>query len=157
MFCMHPAGREVCRSVVFAMFGPSTFYFDELFHTIINHIPAGASYRQFIHYAQISAASKWQFYFIVRLSQLNHDKFFYNFIDFCAERFQHYHYGSAAMNMKMYGTPEPPPYDLSNVRANIHIMHGTNDWLTPSIVSWPWLLFEDQKLNNVHFIQSILF
>lgn len=39
------------------------------------------------------------------------------------------------MNMQLYGTPEPPPYDLSKVRANIHIMHGTNDWLTPSDVS----------------------
>lgn len=50
------------------------------------------------------------------------------------ERFQRYHHGTA-MNMQIYGTPEPPPYDLSKVRANIHIMHGTNDWLTPSVVS----------------------
>lgn len=47
-FCMQPAGREVCRSIVYIMFGPSTLYFDELFHTIINHIPAGASYRQLV-------------------------------------------------------------------------------------------------------------
>lgn len=57
-FCMQPTGREVCRSVVYTLFGPSNLYFDELLHTIINHIPAGASYKQFIHYAQISAARK---------------------------------------------------------------------------------------------------
>lgn len=57
-FCMQPTGREVCRSVVYLVFGPSTFYFDELFHIIINHIPAGASYRQMVHYAQIAAARK---------------------------------------------------------------------------------------------------
>lgn len=58
-----------------------------------------------------------------------------NYGHFSAERFQRYHFGSTKMNMKVYGTPEPPPYNLKNVRTNIHIMHGTNDWLTPSIVS----------------------
>lgn len=57
-FCMHPTGREVCRSIVYVVFGPSRLYFDELLHTIINHIPAGASYRQLVHYAQIAAARK---------------------------------------------------------------------------------------------------
>lgn len=59
-FCMQPSGRQVCRSVVYIMFGPSPFYFDELLHTIMNHIPAGASYRQLVHYAQIAAARKYQ-------------------------------------------------------------------------------------------------
>lgn len=58
--CGRYPGREVCRSIVYIMFGPSTLYFDELFHTIINHIPAGASYRQLVHYAQIAAARKCQ-------------------------------------------------------------------------------------------------
>lgn len=57
-FCMTPAGRDVCRSFVYVLFGPSNLYFDQLLHTILNHIPAGASYKQFIHYAQISAARK---------------------------------------------------------------------------------------------------
>lgn len=50
------------------------------------------------------------------------------------EKFQQYHHGTE-MNMKIYGTPEPPQYDLSKVRTNIHLLHGTNDWLTPSDVS----------------------
>lgn len=56
-----------------------------------------------------------------------------------SERFQHYHYGSPERNMKVYGTSEPPPYNLSNVRTNVHLMHGTNDWLTPSNVSWKFV------------------
>lgn len=57
-FCMRPSGRDVCRSVAYIVFGPSNLYFDELLATVINHIPAGASYKQFVHYAQIAAARK---------------------------------------------------------------------------------------------------
>lgn len=57
-FCMTPAGRDVCRSFVYVLFGPSNLYFDKLLHTILNHIPAGASYKQFIHYGQIAAGRK---------------------------------------------------------------------------------------------------
>lgn len=58
-FCMKPAGRDVCRSFVYMLFGPSNFYFDELLSMIMNHIPAGASYKQIIHYTQIAAARKY--------------------------------------------------------------------------------------------------
>lgn len=58
-FCMRPTGRDLCRSVVYMVFGPSNLYFDELLRSIINHIPAGASYKQFVHYAQIAASSKF--------------------------------------------------------------------------------------------------
>lgn len=59
-FCMQPRGREICRSVVYILFGPSNFYFDELLQSITNHIPAGASYKQFVHYAQIAATRKFK-------------------------------------------------------------------------------------------------
>lgn len=55
---MTPAGRDVCRSFVYVLFGPSNLYFDKLLFTILNHIPAGASYKQFVHYGQIAAARK---------------------------------------------------------------------------------------------------
>lgn len=57
-FCMRPSGRDLCRSVTYILFGPSHLYFDELLATIINHIPAGASYKQFVHYFQIAATRK---------------------------------------------------------------------------------------------------
>lgn len=72
-FCMQPTGRDVCRSVVYVLFGPSNLYFDELLHTIINHIPAGASYKQFVHYAQIAAARKYHFAYVSRIRNDFHD------------------------------------------------------------------------------------
>lgn len=58
-FCMRPTGRDVCRSFVYILFGPSNLYFDELLATVLNHIPAGASYKQVIHYAQIAVSRKY--------------------------------------------------------------------------------------------------
>lgn len=53
--CMTKAAKELCRTVVFNVFGPSEQYFDGLLYTILNHIPAGASAKQFIHYFQIAS------------------------------------------------------------------------------------------------------
>lgn len=53
--CMTKAAKQLCRTVVFNVFGPSEHYFDELLYTILNHIPAGASSKQFIHYFQIAS------------------------------------------------------------------------------------------------------
>ncbi|XP_031637603.1 gastric triacylglycerol lipase-like [Contarinia nasturtii] len=100
-FCMSQTGRDICRSVVYILFGPSNLYKDDLLAKIINHIPAGSSYKQFIHYVQIAVA----------------------------HRFQHYDHG-IKMNLKIYGTPKPPEYNLTNVRAKVHILQGANDLLT---------------------------
>lgn len=54
-------------------------------------------------------------------------------IKFWLGKFQQYHHGTEG-NMRLYNSPNPPEYNLSNVRANIHLMYGTNDWLTPSEV-----------------------
>lgn len=56
--CTQPLGRAWCRFVFYFLYGPSTLYFDELMRMTSNHIPAGASYRQFAHYAQIAVARK---------------------------------------------------------------------------------------------------
>lgn len=50
--------------------------------------------------------------------------------------------------MQIYGSPEPPAYNLTNVRANVHLMHGTNDWLTPSDVSEPKLFLKNPKISR---------
>lgn len=45
--------------------------------------------------------------------------------------------------MMIYGTVEPPLYNLSNVQANIHMLYGTHDAITPATVSFSHnLLFE---------------
>lgn len=136
---MKPSGRDVCRSIFYILFGPSNFYFDQLLHTIINHIPAGASYKQFIHYGQIAVSRKHNSNI---LSEGNLFLFFFHRIDSISftGRFQQFHHGTEK-NMRIYGAAEPPLYNLSNVRANIHIMHGLNDWLTPSDVRIFRILF----------------
>lgn len=56
--CMTKAANKLCKTVVFNVFGPSEQYFDGLLYTVLNHIPAGASAKQFIHYFQIASAGK---------------------------------------------------------------------------------------------------
>lgn len=31
--------------------------------------------------------------------------------------------------MKLYGTQEPPEYNLSNINTKIHLMYGSNDYV----------------------------
>lgn len=33
--------------------------------------------------------------------------------------------------MEMYGSQEPPEYDLSKITTKIHILYGTNDRIAP--------------------------
>jgi len=66
----------------------------------LDHIPAGASTRPFVHYAQ--------------LHQLDN-------------KFKKYDYGSSEANIDHYGTPEPPEYDLSKISAPVAIFAGDND------------------------------
>lgn len=56
--CMTPLGSGVCKAIAFNVFGPSNQYYDGLLHDILNHIPAGASYKQFVHYGQIASAGE---------------------------------------------------------------------------------------------------
>lgn len=127
--CMVPPGSQICKAIAFQLFGPTKQYYDGLLHDIINHIPAGASYKQFIHYGQIAATGKitnYQFTQNISINSLtNHS---------LVGKFQNYHHGFEK-NMKIYGTPDPPEYNMTNIRTNIHLLHGTNDWLTPSSVS----------------------
>lgn len=51
LLCMLPGGG-LCRNLVFIIFGPTTLYSDDLVYLFMNHLPAGASYRQFVHYIQ---------------------------------------------------------------------------------------------------------
>lgn len=77
-FCMSPNGSRVCRSVVFGLFGPSKEYYDGFLMNVLNHIPAGASYKQFVHYGQIASSgmdNKFFFFFKENMT----DDYFYNY------------------------------------------------------------------------------
>lgn len=67
---------------------------------ILGHTPAGASTHTLIHFAQGVNSHK----------------------------FRPFDYGKKE-NLKIYGVPEPPPYDLSKVSAPVALYWSDNDWL----------------------------
>jgi len=93
--------QEICSSVLFLLCG-----FDQaqlnmtMLDTIIHHTPAGASTYTIIHYGQ----------------------------NVGSEKFRHFDYGTST-NMDIYGSEEPPSYDLGKVSAPVALYFGDNDWL----------------------------
>lgn len=69
---------------------------------ILGHTPAGASIKQFMHYAQ----------------------------NMRTHRFQKYDYDSAIMNYRVYGKWKPPLYKLENIRAPIVMFYAVKDSTT---------------------------
>lgn len=67
----------------------------------MGHYPAGTSCQAMLHYLQ----------------EINTGKF------------QQYDEGTKAGNMRRYGTPKPPEYDLSKVTVPIFLHYGLNDYL----------------------------
>lgn len=55
ILCELPFTGELCKTVLFNMFGPSVQYFDGFLLNLSKHYPAGSSYKQFIHYGQLIA------------------------------------------------------------------------------------------------------
>lgn len=102
---------------------------------IFGHTPAGASIRQFMHYAQLIRSG----------------------------RFQKFDHESIAMNMKSYGTPKPPAYNISNIRAPVYLYYSPLDATAtqenvlalrkqlPNVKG----LYEVQNYTHVDFIYSV--
>lgn len=55
ILCAIPFTGELCKTVLFNVFGPSVQYFDGFLSNVAKHYPAGSSYKQFIHYGQLIA------------------------------------------------------------------------------------------------------
>lgn len=51
------------------------------------------------------------------------------------EKFTRFDYGHVDLNMKNYGTSEPPDYNMSLVTAPVYLIYGDNDPLVPPEVS----------------------
>lgn len=98
---------------------------------LVTHLPAGASYKQFVHYGQIISASMLGCYgfdneivvFIIN----NHN----NSLEGKFLRFDH----GAESNFIIYGQRYPPEYNLSHIVTKVHILYGSNDWIIPKAVS----------------------
>ncbi|KMQ85875.1 lipase 3 [Lasius niger] len=69
---------------------------------IIGHVPAGASWKQFVHYGQ-------------------------GYIN--AGRFRQYDYGDNDKNLRIYNSTTPPDYQLEKITAPIVLFSSDNDWL----------------------------
>ncbi|CAG5013314.1 unnamed protein product [Parnassius apollo] len=80
----------------------------ETIRVLVGHFPAGTSVKNMAYYGQA----------------LNVDVF------------QKFDYGSSR-NLQMYGTAQPPTFNLSAVTVPIVVIHGRNDFLTsPADVDW---------------------
>lgn len=63
------------------------------------------------------------------------------------EKFRQFDYGDE--NENIYGTSEPPEYDVSKIRSPIVLHYADNDWLAGTLVSSAYLL--EQISNGLAF------
>ncbi|XP_061717352.1 lipase 3-like [Cydia pomonella] len=94
--------EAICENSLFMLCGHDEKQFNRtLLPLILGHVPAGASTRTLVHYAQ-EIRNKGQF--------------------------QMFDYGQDG-NMKQYGTPTPPQYPLQKITLPIALFGSQNDWL----------------------------
>ncbi|XP_015602093.1 gastric triacylglycerol lipase [Cephus cinctus] len=109
--CHNEALTQIlCKNIFFLIAG---FNEEDLnlanFPVIIGHIPAGASWKQFVHYGQ-------------------------GFIN--PGYFRHFDYGNIQINFEIYNASEPLEYNLESVTTPVALFSSNNDWLaTPEDVN----------------------
>lgn len=84
---------------------------------ILGHTPAGASSQTVLHYLQEVKSGK----------------------------FRQYDEGTAAGNIRKYGSPEPPEYDLSQLEVPVFMHYSLNDYLASSFVNF----YQEFKTNSL--------
>lgn len=100
---------------------------------ITAHNPAGTSTHTIIHFLQLMKSGKFRQF------------------DFGKRR-----------NLKMYGSVQPPDYDLAKVTAKVALFYGPNDWLADPSVSLPHKVDQIQyftyvsKLRHCALLQDVL-
>ncbi|KAI4495300.1 hypothetical protein M0804_001501 [Polistes exclamans] len=92
--------HEICSNIIFAFSGFDKSQFNySLIPVIFGHVPAGASVKTVVHYAQEIQSGK----------------------------FQQFDYG-LEQNLKIYNSVEPPNYDTSKISVPIILYYANNDW-----------------------------
>ncbi|XP_025995621.1 lipase 3 [Solenopsis invicta] len=100
------ATQPICSNALFLMIGFNPDQLDPvLLPVILGHIPASASSKQLMHFAQIINSGKV----------------------ITAGRFQQYDYG--LRNKQVHGSLTPPEYMLSKITTPMHVYYSENDWL----------------------------
>ncbi|XP_012214450.1 lipase 3-like [Linepithema humile] len=99
--------QPLCSNVLFLIAGFNKDQFNKtLLPIILGHTPAGASTKQIMHYTQLINSGTL----------------------FGPGKFRQYDHGLIG-NMKKYGRPNPPNYDLSKIQVPVSLHYSTNDWL----------------------------
>ncbi|XP_011684498.1 PREDICTED: lipase 3-like [Wasmannia auropunctata] len=103
LFCQKAASTQfICSNILFMVTGFSRAELNtEYLTVIIGHVPAGASWKQFVHYGQ-------------------------GYIN--AGRFRQYDYGNEK-NLRVYNSTTPPDYQLEKITTPIALFSSDNDWL----------------------------
>ncbi|KAI8434022.1 hypothetical protein MSG28_012173 [Choristoneura fumiferana] len=114
--------KDFCREGIYSWFGDPDGIEAEFFPVIVGQQPAGVSKKILRHYNQVALSGN--------LAQ--------------------YDYG-VEKNMLLYGTSEPPEYNLSKVTAKMVLLYGENDLVaTPTNVEQL-----ASALPNVLYLQAI--
>lgn len=96
----------ICENSLFVFCGHDVKQFNRtLLPMILGHVPAGASTRTLIHYAQ----------------EIRNDG-----------RFQQFDYGPDE-NFEKYGSPTPPEYPVHKITLPIALLSAENDWLSGDV------------------------
>ncbi|XP_011498380.1 PREDICTED: lipase 1-like isoform X1 [Ceratosolen solmsi marchali] len=109
LFCQSAAPTQIfCSTKFYLLVGFSHEIDLDKFPVILGHIPAGASWKQLIHYGQ---------------GYINPDTF------------RPFNYGNSKKNILLYGSSIPPPYNLGAITTPVAFFSSNNDWLaTPKDV-----------------------
>ncbi|KYN38026.1 Lipase 1 [Trachymyrmex septentrionalis] len=104
LFCQRAASTQfICSNILFLVAGFSRAELNTDYLTvIIGHVPAGASWKQLVHYGQ-------------------------GYIN--AGRFRQYDYGNVDKNLQIYNSTTPPDYQLEKIIAPIALFSSDDDWL----------------------------
>ncbi|XP_053613957.1 lipase 3-like [Plodia interpunctella] len=92
----------VCNNLIFLIGGFDSGQINSTYLPLIyQHFPAGAAYKQILHYMQLVNSG----------------------------HFRPYDYGLIA-NLGKYFAAKPPDYSVDKVTAPVYVFHGENDWLS---------------------------
>jgi pimeloyl-ACP methyl ester carboxylesterase len=101
IFC-HFTPKTCREAMMIASFNEPKLDNAKIMPTVAGHAPAGTSYLNMLHFLQMSQEKIWQL--------------------------RKYDFGPTE-NMKKYGQPQPPQYDVKKIQKKIHLFAGTVDTL----------------------------
>ncbi|XP_062540113.1 lipase 1-like [Armigeres subalbatus] len=132
--CAEDNPTNFCSKFISLIVGPDPDAYNQTVMTAyVGHTPAGASFNQIIHYAQIARSGS----------------------------FHQFDYGRK-LNLLKYGSKKPPAYNLELATAPVLMYYGLNDWLVhprsvlelakvlPRVVAAEQVA--DKQFNHIDFI-----